>query len=146
MRENPRSPVMICHRCRSIPLDLFRAECEIQYKLHEKYFDLRDSAKKGCHSCRILIEQIELSKAQFDYGQRRNGSHWYNYEYWIEWDHMENELVVASRWEHYPLRYDIGLSSIPSITKENVDKRISTLTALQTHPNYREHQAPRVFE
>jgi hypothetical protein len=146
MRGNSRPTVMICHRCRNIPLDLFRAKCEIQYKLHENYFDLWNSANKGCHSCRVLIEQIKLSKAQFGYGDPRNGLDWYNYGYWIEWDYAEDELVIASQWEHYPLRYDSELSSKPSSTKGNGDKKIFTLTALQTHPNYRKHQAPRVFK
>jgi hypothetical protein len=124
MRGKSHPAVMICHRCRSIPLDLFRAKCEIQYKLHENYSDLKTSAKSGCHSCQVLIKQIELSKAQMDYCEPSNASDWDDYEYWIEWDYTENELVVASGWEHYPLKYDSELGSKPSSTNMNVDKEL----------------------
>ena len=107
---------MICHRCRSIPLDLFLAKCETQYKLHENYFDFLASAKKGCHSCQILMEQIKSSKAQFDYAGPRNGLDWQDHGYWIEWDYGEDEVVVASGREHYPLKYDSDIRSKSSST------------------------------
>lgn len=108
---------MIGRRYRSIPLDLFRAKCEIRYRLNKNFAYLWYSAKSVAIRAKFLIEQIKLSKARFGYGDPRNGLYWYSYEYWIEWDSADNKLVVASGREHCPLRYDSDLIPIHRVRK-----------------------------
>lgn len=100
---------MICDKCRGIPFDLFQGDRSIQYELHESMWDFVLSARKGCHSCRLLLEQRNSqldppgSAALYalNLDPCRDGD-----SYWIEWDNSVDTIVLASGWNHYFLEYD----------------------------------------
>src|ERR1700734_2663888 len=87
---------MICDKRRSIPFDLFQGDRYIQYELYESIWVFDLSARKGCHSCRVLLEQRNSQLDPPGSGALyldpwRDGD-----SYWIEWDNPEDAIVLAS--------------------------------------------------
>jgi hypothetical protein len=97
---------MICQRCRGIPLDIFLQNRSIQYELHRHLKDFVLSAKCGCHSCQLLLQQRESQLGPPGFGPPHLDPHRDGDSYWIEWDNLENRIVLASGWNHYFLDYD----------------------------------------
>ena len=97
---------MICDRCSAIPLDIFLGNRSIQYRLHGSLLGFTLSARFGCHSCRLLLQQ-RRSQFGLPWSGPPNLKPYYDGDsYWIEWDNAENRIVLASGWNHYSLEYD----------------------------------------
>ena len=101
---------MICPSCQNIPLDLFLGDRSIQYKLHGSFVDFMLSASIGCISCTALLRQWH-SQAGNDSFIPWHGAGGDGGSYWIEWDNDNDELVLASGWNHYYLHYDSDTGS-----------------------------------
>jgi hypothetical protein len=100
---------MICDKCRGIPLDLFQGDRSTQYELHESIWDFVLSARKGCHSCRLLLQRrnSQLDPPGSGALNALNLGPWTDGDsYWIELDSSVGAIVLASGWNHYFLEYD----------------------------------------
>jgi|SRR5579859_2137056 len=97
---------MICNRCSSIPLELFLGNRSIQYPLHHSLADFVVSAWRGCHSCSLLLQQRKSQFCPLGLGPPNLNPRFDGDSYWVEWDHAEDRIVLASGMNHYFLEYD----------------------------------------